>query len=241
MHHKPVNVMTVNGYRDVRLWQRRGAKLPGQRSPATTREVAGEPASGTHGKPRGEDVVNIVNIDRRNAGDFVLYKRMTPEPKWYAACRWCFSFTTVSSYTQPVNSVSLKVLLNVDRWELGKPDEPRHCFGGIRTVRNGEGSAGKGRQRKQMQSRNRIDRMEPNCDKFIHRESGPTSGGSWRWKRPLTILAAGDVRQRGNPLNGAVDMLWHVGYSIGWRHRGIGHTLKVIVTNGRSGCAVTRC
>jgi hypothetical protein len=56
--------MTVNGYWDVRRWQRRGAKLPGQRSPAITREIVGEPARGTYGKPRGEDVVNLVTTDR---------------------------------------------------------------------------------------------------------------------------------------------------------------------------------
>ena len=62
--------MTANGYRDVRRWQRRGAKLPGQRSPVTTRKVVGELASGTHGKPWGKDMVNLVTTNQRNAGDF---------------------------------------------------------------------------------------------------------------------------------------------------------------------------
>jgi len=62
--------MTVNGYPYVRRLRQRGSEHRGQRSPATTREVAGELASGTHGKPRGEDVVNLVNKNQRNAGEF---------------------------------------------------------------------------------------------------------------------------------------------------------------------------
>jgi hypothetical protein len=68
--HKPTNEMTVNGYPYVRRLRQRGSEHRGQRSPATTRKVAGELASGTHGKPRGKDVVNLVKIDRRNTGDF---------------------------------------------------------------------------------------------------------------------------------------------------------------------------
>jgi len=177
--------MTVNGYWDVRRWQRRGAKLLGQRSPAITREIVGEPARGTHGKPRGEDVVNLVTTDRRNAGDFDVIIRITPRPKRHAACRQCSVVTVVSSHMQPGESVFLKVPLNVDWWERGKADEPRNEQGGIRTARNGEGSAGKGRQRKRISSCSGMNRMESDCDEIIRRESGPTSDGSRRWTRSM--------------------------------------------------------
>ena len=233
--------MTVNGYWDVRRWQRRGAKLPGKRSPTITRKIVGEPARGTHGKSWDKDVVNLVTTDRRITGDFEVDIRITPRPKRHAACRRCSVFTAVSSYMQPGESVFLKVPLNVHLWERGKPGESRNGRCGIRTVRNGKGSAGKGRQRKQMPSCSVMDRMKSSCDRIIRRESGPTSGGSWRWERPSTILAAGDVRRWGNPPNEAADTRWCVGYSERQDHRGIGYTLKAIVKSGRLGYAVTRC
>ena len=86
-----------------------------------------------------------------------------------------------------------------------------------------------------------MDRMKSSCDRIIRRESGPTSGGSRRWKWPLIALAAGDVRRWGNPPNEAADTRWCVGYSERQDHRGIGYTLKAIVKSGRLGYAVTRC
>jgi len=177
MDHKSVNVVTVNGYPYVRRLRQRGSEHRVQRSPATTRKVAGEPASRTHGKPRGKDVVNLVNDSRRNAGDFDIYKRLTPEPKWHAACRRCFPLTAVSSYMQPGDSVSLKVLLNVDGGELGHPVVPRENIRGIHNVSEGEGTVGVGHRRKRMPFCSETDRKKLACDKYFRPKGSPLPMG----------------------------------------------------------------
>ncbi len=179
--------MTVNGYRDVRCWQRHSAELPGQCSPAVNHQAARELARGIQGKPRGKGVVNLVNIDKRKVV-------VTLEPKWYAAWWRCFYLTALSSFEQPGDNAFLKIPLNVGEWERGKPVVPRHGAGGIQTVRNGEGTAGRGRRRKRMPFCNEMDRTGMYCDKFVRRESGQTSGGCRRRRRPKVIITAGDVR-----------------------------------------------
>jgi len=169
--------MTVNGYPYVRRLRQRGSEHRGQRSPATTRKVVGELARGTHGKPRGEDVVNIDNNDRRNAGDSMLFKLITPEPKWHAACRGCFLLTSVSSCMQPVDSVSLKVLLNVNGGELGHPVVSRAGKGGIHNVSEGEDTAGVGHRRKRRPFCNETDRKKLACDKYFRPKGSPLPMG----------------------------------------------------------------
>ena len=70
MDHKPVNDMAVNSYLYVRRLRQRSSEHQRQCSLATTRKVVEELASGTHGKPWGEDVVNLVRESRRNVGEF---------------------------------------------------------------------------------------------------------------------------------------------------------------------------
>jgi hypothetical protein len=91
-----------------------------------------------------------------------------------------------------------------------------------------------------MPSCSEMDRMESDCDQIIRRESGPTSGGFWRCKCPLTAFAAGDVRQWGNSLNGAAGILWYARQSEGQGHRWIDYTLKAVVKSGCLEYAVTR-
>lgn len=150
--------MTVNGYPYVLRLRQRGSEHRGQCSPAITHEIAGELARKTHGKSWGEHVVNLVILDRRKVGEFVVSKRMTPGPKWHAGCRQCSQLTAGSSYMQPGNSVSLKVLLNVDDGELGNLIVPRGGLGGIHNASEGEGTVGVGRRRKQKPSCNEMDR-----------------------------------------------------------------------------------
>ncbi len=160
-YHKPVNEMTVNGYRDVRCWQRHGAKLPGQRSPTTNHEVARALAREVHGKPWGKGVVNLVNFNKRNVVDAL-------EPKWCAAGWWGYSHPTLSSFGQPGNSAFLKTSLNVDGWERGKPIMFRMVFTcGIQAERCGKGTVGKGSRRKQRPFCNETDRTELDCDRFV--------------------------------------------------------------------------
>jgi len=63
--HKPVNEMPVNGYPNVRRWQRRGAEHRGQCSLTANHRTVMELASGAHGKLWGKDVINLVKSDRR--------------------------------------------------------------------------------------------------------------------------------------------------------------------------------
>jgi len=93
--------------------------------------------------------------------------RITPGPKWQVAWwRWS-DVTALSSYVRPGKSVSLKALMNVEEGELGKPVRPRIDKGGIRTVKDGEGLAGRGCWRKQKRRGNRADRIAMSCDKII--------------------------------------------------------------------------
>jgi hypothetical protein len=64
--------MTINGYPYAPCLRQQGSEHRGQRSPATTHAVAGEPARGTQGKPWGKDVVNFVISSRRNVGEFTI-------------------------------------------------------------------------------------------------------------------------------------------------------------------------
>ena len=173
--------MTINGYLSVRRWQRRGTKPRGQRSPFTTRDDKGELASRTHGKSQGKGMINLVNGRWRKTGD-------TPQPKWCVVCRWCSSITIVSSIRRPGDSASLKVWKNVGGRELGKPVASRNEDSGIRTVRNGEGAAGKGCQRKQKPWCNVTDRRELSRD-IILRPKGSR------------LLAGLDERESLNSIN----------------------------------------
>ena len=74
--------------------------------------------SRTHEKPQGEDMINLVNCNQRNAVDAL-------EPKWCVARWWCFGVAATSSVVQPGDSVSLTVQMNVNKGELGKPDTSR--------------------------------------------------------------------------------------------------------------------
>lgn len=74
--------------------------------------------------------------------------RYTLGPKWQAVWgRWCSLIASLFN-ARSGDSVFLKALLNVRGRELGKPDESRIDRSGIRSVKNGEGSAGIGRWRK---------------------------------------------------------------------------------------------
>lgn len=74
--------------------------------------------SRTHEKPQGEDMINLVNCNQRNAVGAL-------EPKWCVARWWRFDVAATSSVVQPGDSVSLTVQMNVNKGELGKPDMPR--------------------------------------------------------------------------------------------------------------------
>ena len=168
--------MTVNGYPYVRRLRQRCSEHREQCSPAITRTVVGELASGTHGKPRGEDVVNLVRCDRRNAGGF-RHERTTPEPKRHAACRRCFFVTVGSSYMQPGKSVSLKVLLNVNGGELGHLVVPRGSLDGIHNASEGDGTASVGRRRKRKPPCNEADRAATARGDIVHPKGGPLPTG----------------------------------------------------------------
>ena len=134
-------------------------------------------ANGTHGKPRGKDMVNSVMMNRRKASDFEFYTRITPELKWQAAWWSCFVVTIVSSFAQPEDSVFLKVLLNVDGGKLGHLVVPRIKTGGIHNASEGEGTAGVGRRIKQMPSCNGVDREKPPCNGIFRPKGSPLLAG----------------------------------------------------------------
>jgi hypothetical protein len=176
INHKPINEMTVNGYPYMPCLRQQGSEHRGQCSPAITRKIAGELARRTHGKSWGEHVINLVIPNRRNAGVFGG-NRITPEPKWHAACRRCSQLTAVSSYVQPGDSVSLKVLLNVDDGELGNPVVPRGNVGSIHNASEGDGTAGVGRRRKQKPSCNEMDRKKLPCGSIFYPKGSPLPTG----------------------------------------------------------------
>ncbi|MHA1374396.1 MAG: hypothetical protein ACTSR7_08880 [Promethearchaeota archaeon] len=60
---------------------------------------------------------------------------------------------------QPGDSTSLRALLKVGHWELGKPNKPHTLmWNGILTVRKGEGLVGRGCWKKRMPCCNDVDR-----------------------------------------------------------------------------------
>jgi hypothetical protein len=107
----------------------------------------------------------------------VVYKGTTPGPKWHAAGRWCFPLITVSFGMQPGDSVSLKVLLNVDGGELGHPVVPRADWRGIHDVSEGDGTAGVGHRRKRMPFCSGTDRKKLACDKYFRPKGSPLPMG----------------------------------------------------------------
>ena len=107
----------------------------------------------------------------------MLFKLITPGPKWHTACRLCFFLTAVSSYLQSVDSVSLKVLLNVDGGELGHPVVSRTGWCGIHNVSEGEGTAGVGHRRKRMPFCSETDRKKLACDKYFRPKGSPLPMG----------------------------------------------------------------
>ena len=116
--HKPAGVIAARGYLDVSHWQRCGIEPEEQCSPAPSHDGVGELASGTHGKPRGKGVVNLVIYDRRNVAEYAGAKRQVGRGR-------CFFLTVPLFVARPGDSASLKVLMNVMRWKLGKPDGSR--------------------------------------------------------------------------------------------------------------------
>ena len=113
--HKPAGVIAARGYLDVLHWQRCRIEPEEQCSPAPSHDGVGELASGTHGKPRGKGVVNLVINDRRNVAEYAGAKRQVGRGG-------CFFVILPLFVARPGDSASLKVLMNVMRWELGKPD-----------------------------------------------------------------------------------------------------------------------
>jgi hypothetical protein len=101
-----------------------------------------------------EGVINPVINNWRKVAEYARTKRYVD--------RWrCFFVTALSFVIRPGESSCLKALLNVDAREHGKPDCPCKIFNGsIPPVREGEGPAGRGSQRKQRSWCNATDRTQ---------------------------------------------------------------------------------
>jgi len=78
---------------------------------------------------------------------------------------------------QPGDSVSLKVLLNVNGGELGHPVVSRAGKGGIHNASEGEGTAGVGHRRKQKPFCSEADRKKLACDKYFRPKGSPLPMG----------------------------------------------------------------
>ena len=76
--------------------------------------------------------------------------------KRQAACRYYSRFNIFPTIEQSGKSQYLRGLLKINSTEHGKPDEPH--MSGIPTVREGDGSVGRGCWKKRMPSGNGTDR-----------------------------------------------------------------------------------
>ena len=73
-----------------------------------------------------------------------------------------FFVSSLLSVVRSGDSASLKAPQNVIYWELGKPYESQPVWVGIPSVREGDGSEGRGYRKKRMPPRNRADRAASN-------------------------------------------------------------------------------
>jgi hypothetical protein len=171
---KLVDKMTINGYPHVRYWQRQRDEPRGQCRPAAQPQGCKDASQGNPWEATGQRCDKPRYMRPAECGLIsISVIGMTPGPKWHAVwCRWSI-VTATSFFVRPGDSTSLKVLLNVVGWKLGKPVASRRDQGGIRTVRDGEGAAGIGIWRKRRPRCNVADRTST---RIVAKSSAPKGG-----------------------------------------------------------------
>jgi len=109
-----------------------------------------------------EPAINPVSAQWRNV--------VIRHAKRHADSRWCLSITVFPFVVQPGDSGYLRELYNVNHAEHGKPYESH--VSGILTVREGDGSEGRGCWKKRKLSGNKMDRGYYN-ERIIYRRGYP--------------------------------------------------------------------